>query len=145
MGMRKFMMYMLLLVAVTACELEKSDNGKLDGFWQLKTVDTLATAGGCDMRYSGITWAFQGKILELRSAVNVERDYMMRFDHHGDTLTVSSPFVIARDSGDIHIDNPALLKPFGIHSTEVHFHILSLSSSAMTLESELLRLSFRKY
>jgi len=140
-----FLLSAILLGVVTGCELERSDNGQLDGFWQLKTIDTLATAGTCDMRYSNLTWAFQGKILELRNATNILRDYLMRFNHDGDSLIVNSPYIIARNSGDVRVDNPLMLAPFGINRLEEHFHILHLSSSAMTLESDRLRLHFRKY
>ena len=30
-----------LLLLLTSCTIEFSDNGKLDGFWQLRAVDTL--------------------------------------------------------------------------------------------------------
>ena len=36
---------MLVLCFQSACTLETSDNGDLDGYWHLEQVDTLATGG----------------------------------------------------------------------------------------------------
>ena len=135
----------LFLIGLSACELERSDNGDLDGFWQLRDVDTLATGGTCDMRDSGITWSFQGNILELRSTKDIKKDFMMRFRVSGDTLTLTDPYHIARDSGDVKINDPRRLMPFGVHQLEMQYRILHLNSSTMNLESDELRMYFRKY
>ena len=37
----------LLLMSLTSCEIETSENGDLDGYWHLEQVDTLATGGVC--------------------------------------------------------------------------------------------------
>lgn len=36
---------MLVLCFQSACTIEMSDNGDLDGYWHLEQVDTLATGG----------------------------------------------------------------------------------------------------
>ena len=39
----------LALGTLTACEIESHDNGKIDGFWHLEHIDTLATGGTLDV------------------------------------------------------------------------------------------------
>ena len=38
-----------MIAAMTSCTIESSDNGKLDGFWHMEQVDTLATGGTQDL------------------------------------------------------------------------------------------------
>ena len=63
----KKLLFLVPLAAILclSCELETSDNGDLDGFWQLKQVDTLQ-GGTKDMRGSGVFWAVQTDLLEAR-------------------------------------------------------------------------------
>ena len=42
------LMLMLCSALLNSCEVDSSDNGDLDGFWHLESVDTLATGGRCD-------------------------------------------------------------------------------------------------
>ena len=50
--MRKLLYLIITFMMIIACDIHRSDNGDLDGFWQLKSVDTLSTGGTCDMRDS---------------------------------------------------------------------------------------------
>ena len=56
--MKKITFLFAALLLLTSCEIEFSNNGKLDGFWQLIAVDTLATQHTSDLKTSGRTWAF---------------------------------------------------------------------------------------
>ena len=51
---------------IIACDIHRSDNGDLDGFWQLKSVDTLSTGGTCHMRDSMRFWTFQATLFTVR-------------------------------------------------------------------------------
>ena len=65
--MRKLLYLLLLsLFLSTSCTLETSDNGDLDGFWQLSLIDTLSSQNSVDMRDSGYFWAVQHNLLILR-------------------------------------------------------------------------------
>ena len=51
--MRKLLYIFIVLMMFAACDIHTSDNGDLDGYWQLRSVDTLST--GCSIpqiRYS---------------------------------------------------------------------------------------------
>lgn len=130
---------------MAACTLETSNNGDLDGFWQLKAVDTLATGGTADMRESGLTWSFQGRILELRDTKTVYTDILLSFQHADGHLLLSSPYIIDRESGDTPLYDAKLLRPYGIHHITEDFQVVELKSSSMVLQSDQLRLYFRKY
>ena len=76
--MKRFFIYIIGIgLLLTACDMESSDNGHLDGFWQMTSkTDQYAKRGAVDMRDSGITWAFQGKLLELRDVKKVHQDIL---------------------------------------------------------------------
>ena len=54
----------IAIVCVTtlaSCTLEASDNGKLDGFWHLVSIDTLANERVGDLSESRVFWGIEGK------------------------------------------------------------------------------------
>lgn len=129
----------------TACELEGSDNGDLDGYWQWKTVDTLATGGSQDMRSSSIFWAVEGDLLEIVDNTRTNDDVFFRFSLSGDSLVLTDPIIDERDSSDIEVTDYDILLPYGITEIPAVFSVDHLSSSTMILLSPVYRLSFRKY
>ena len=146
--MKKLFLYIIGAgLLTTACDMESSKNGDLDGLWQLSQVDTLATGSSTDMRASQITWAVQGVILETRLATSydVQNDIIFRFSHTADSLVLYSPYFSDRHNGDVRVEDVNQLRPFGVSRLEEHFKVQELSSSTMTLQSQELRLWFRKY
>ena len=154
--MKKYVFYLLLgclSLSMTSCDLETSDNGELDGLWQLASVDTLATDGHTDLRERNVCWAVQGKLLELKRA---DIWYICKFSNENGFLTLGTLHFVERDAGDPEVvdDNSdelddkyklEALRPYGINALEESFRIEKLNSSTMVLESTLLRLNFRKY
>ena len=55
---RYILLSMVALFSLSACEIETHDNDKLDGFWHLERVDTIATGGVCDMSTSYSIYRF---------------------------------------------------------------------------------------
>lgn len=146
--MKKFYLYIIGIgLMLTACDMERSDNGDLDGFWQMTSkTDKYAKCGAVDMRDSGITWSFQEKLLELRDVKKVHQDIIGDFVHQGGTLSVSRFYLVDRDKGDVRIDDPiSYLVPYGIASVQDQFKVLELNSNEMILESDRFLLKFRKY
>lgn len=143
--MRK-LLYLLLssLFLSTSCTLETSDNGDLDGFWQLSLIDTLSSQKSVDMRDSGYFWAVQHNLLILRET-NQRNEYICNFKHMGDLLIINNPYYYWRDSSDIKLKDSERIRKFGVNNLEEKFKIVNLNSSKMVLESQLLRLYFRKY
>lgn len=133
------------VLSLSGCEIETSDNGRLDGFWLLTTVDTIG-GGSADVAARAMTWAFQGRIMELRQADGKSGlDIICQFDHQGDTLLVSHPFIIDRNNEDIRVDDAALLAPFGLTALSESFFVSHLGSESMVLRSTVLQLRFRRY
>ena len=57
--MKRILIYIIIgMGLLTACKSESSNNGDLDGFWQMTGRP-------------GLTWSFQGKILEFRDVNSV--------------------------------------------------------------------------
>lgn len=139
------MAILLQIIVATACTIERSDNGALDGYWQLSDVDTLATNGHADMRQSGIFWAVQARLLEVRCTSRQFHSVFFRFEHNGNSLFLSHPIVNAREAGDSLLTDPTLLRPYGLTQLNDTLHIGQLSVGQMVLESRQLRMHFRKY
>ena len=133
-----------LVFCLSACELETSHNGKLDGWWLLTAVDTLQTGGHANVEAQQCTWAFQGRLLELRDVPGQRGDYLLSFAQHDNDLLLSHPYFSARDSGDIAVQPPQPLHPYGIQALSEQFSIITIDRRRMVLTSASLRLYFRK-
>ncbi len=150
---KTFHLFLQTLVAVTinftcmSCTLETSDNGKLDGYWHLEQVDTLATSGVCNLSDHLVFWAVQAKMLALinRDDFNNISGYILRFSHESGRLRLFAPYLNDRLNGDVRIDSPEVLAPFGVNALEEDFLVEKLSGSVMCLNNGQLRLHFRKF
>ena len=132
------------ILCLSACELETSHNGKLDGWWLLTAVDTLQTGGHANVEAQQCTWAFQGRLLELRDVPGQLGDYLLSFAQYGDDLLLSHPYLSARNSGDIAVQTPQPLHPYGIQTLSEQFSITTIDRRSMVLTSASLRLYFRR-
>lgn len=130
----------------TACsDFHTSDNGLLDGFWQLSQVDTLATNRSGDVRDRKMFWAVQGDLLEVRDLATYHVSVFFRFEHRDGMLTLSHPVVDNRLVSDSLVQDVNTISFYGIDHMEEMFKVLQLDKKAMTLESERLRMHFRRY
>ena len=130
----KRLLYIIIGVTLllTSCDKEDSANGHLDGFWQMSSSP-------------GITWAFQGHILELRDVKKVHQDIVMSFTREGDKLKLSDPYRVDRDSDDVALKDADMIIPYGIRNTSTDFRISELTSSRMVLDNNTTHLEFRKF
>ena len=81
-----------MIAAMTSCTIESSDNGKLDGFWHMEQVDTLATGGTQDLSDSLMFWCIDTKLIGVRgSGRSHNLGYYLRFTQTSDSVTVHSP------------------------------------------------------
>ena len=142
--MKKITFLFAALLLLTSCEIEFSNNGKLDGFWQMIAVDTLATQHTSDLKTSGRTWAFQGRLLEMRDTKGGYSDLYFSFEHRGDSLFLDSPYLSDRDVDDIKITDINIVRPYGVNGLKEGFEIESLSNNKLILRSKTLRLMLRK-
>lgn len=145
--MRRTIIYIIGIVLLMAsCDLEHSDNGDLDGFWQLYQLDTLSTGGVTDMRDSMTSWSFQMRLMEIRGSYeNAKEGVLFRFEHKADSLILSNPYYSDRMVGDVEITDAAELRPLGIYHLREPFYIEALNDDRMHLRTDRLRFHFRKY
>ena len=128
---------------LSSCTIETSSNGDFDGYWHLTAVDTLSTGTRTDLTGKSIFWAVNGPLIQTY-ANDRKTSLVMHFNMESDTLHLFDLHVNDREQGDIPIEDPAILAPYGINSLNEKYYVSSLSSSRMTLETAFLRLSFRQ-
>jgi len=143
--MKKLLYIMLVCFAIAACDFEPSNNGDLDGNWQLHKLDTLATGGRTDMRQSGIYWCVQGRLLEIRGLNVLGPNVLFRFKKEPATLTIYNPVCDNRDVSDSLVTSIETLKPYGVLHLEEVFQIETFNSDDMVLVNDLYRFHLRKY
>ena len=148
-SLTRFFLIISVISLMTACHMESSDNGHLDGFWHLVRVDTLSTdtlsiVGTSDLSQDYFFWAFQFQLLSVRNTQKSPEEYFLRFQRQGDELVLSDPFQYVLQGKDAPVENIDLLRPFGINDQEERFRIVHLSSRRMTLKNNFLVLTMQK-
>lgn len=133
------------LLTAVSCTMEQSDNGHLDGFWQLTSVDTLKTGIHTDMREQRIFWSVEFHLLQVHDVAGKFVPVIFRFETAHSQLILRDPYIDNRETGDPAVDDAVLLIPYGITAPADTFDILRLTSSHLTLQNKALRLAFRKY
>ena len=148
------------LIFCSCSNFETSGNGDFDGYWQLESMDTLATGGTTDMHDSLVFWAVQHKLIELCSRqvepktfsykyfsvfYHFERsDNTLRFIADSLSQPKDMPVIDLRSSYDPYATFEQV-KVYGFSRFDETFRILQLDGDNMTLESPLFRMRFRKY
>ena len=148
-SLTRFFLIISVISLMTACHMESSENGHLDGFWHLVRVDTLSTdtlsiVGTSDLSQDYFFWAFQFQLLSVRNTQKSPEEYFLRFQRQGDELVLSDPFQYVLQGKDAPVENIDLLRPFGINDQEERFRIVQLSSRRMTLKNNFLVLTMQK-
>lgn len=142
--MTKKIFYILTtLLLMTSCEFEMSDNGTLDGLWQMTEMQETGKEA-VDMRETGTIWGFQFRLLELRNK-SKQNGILCRFEHKGNHLRIYEPYNQEHDVQDTPITDPIVLNPFGLYTLDEDFNIETLTNNEMILVSNRTRLKFRKY
>lgn len=148
-SLTRFFLIISVISLMTACHMESSENGHLDGFWHLVrvdtlSIDTLSIVGTSDLSQDYFFWAFQFQLLSVRNTQKSPEEYFLRFQRQGDELVLSHPFQYVLQGKDAPVENIDLLRPFGINDQEERFRIVHLSSRRMTLRNKFLVLTMQK-
>lgn len=144
--MKQMSMVLAVMACVltwSGCDMEASDNGELDGFWHLVSVDTLSNHQNVDYSENKIFWSVQGTLLQL-STPN-DNPIIYRLNRQNYVLHLHSPLLFDRDKGDTPVADLILLRPYGVNALNEEFEIAYLKNRRMVLMSPVLRLTFRKY
>ena len=151
-GLLKTIIATLAIVSLASCEIETSDNGDFDGFWHLERVDTLATGGTCDLSKKRVFWGVQYKLISVYDTDKEDTfGYYLRFTQTRDKIVTKSPYKNnwhqdnGEDGGDIPVDDPTQLAPYGINNLEEEFVKEKLNGGQMILRSKTLRLKFKRF
>ncbi len=136
-----------LLTFFTACTIESSDNGDLDGYWHLESIDTIPTGGRCDLGSRQLFWGVQHKLMQLEGG---DVSFFYRFSQSKDSLILLTPYYNrghedVENGGDIPVTEPSGLKQYGIQHLSERYFKEKLSGSRMVLRTDSFRLSFRRY
>lgn len=134
----------LALGTLTACEIESHDNGKIDGFWHLERIDTLATGGTLDVSNEKLFWSVQVRLLEVSNRATGSK-YIFSFRQADGSLYLYDPLVSDRREGDPVVEDVKVLAPYGINSLEETFAVEAIDGKKMILRSETLRLNLKKF
>lgn len=135
-----------ILFALASCGdlLEHSQNGELDGYWKLTTIDTLATGGQKSVSEQSLFMAVQGKIMMLNDRNNGD-EYVFQFNHADGHLKIFDARQSNRGKGDPLLTDPEGLRPFGFNNLEEDFTVEKLTGGKLVLNDGTLRLHFVKF
>lgn len=133
----------------SSCELESSDNGKLDGFWHLESIDSLENGKTVDMSKLHVFWGIEYKLIAATQYDNNTERMFFRFEQTSDSLKITQAFINhghQDNGGDIPLTEVTNdLRYYGINNLPEGFAKEALSGSKMILRSKTLRLKFKKF
>jgi hypothetical protein len=143
---KTLLLLITVLFAFASCGdlLEHSENGKLDGYWKLTTIDTLATGGQKSLQSQSLFMAVQGTIMMLNNIDN-GAGFIFQFNHADGHLKIFDARVNDRGNGDPLLTSPDALKPFGFSGLEEDFTVEKLTGGKLVLNDGTLRLHFVKF
>lgn len=137
------------MFAFSSCELESSDNGKLDGFWHLESIDSLENGKTVDMSELHVFWGIEYKLIAATQYDNNTERMFFRFEQTSDSLKITQAFINhghQDNGGDIPLTEVTNdLRYYGINNLPEGFAKEALSGSKMILRSKTLRLKFKKF
>jgi hypothetical protein len=134
-----------LCVLLNACEIHEYDNGDLQGFWHLESIDTLHSGGKNDLSQKRLYWTFESKLLELQDKDHHATDLFFLQEHDGDSLYLSKPFTTDNLHDDSYVTDSTVFLPYGITTSQEHFSIVSCHDDRLILRSSSLQLNLRKW
>lgn len=134
-----------LCVLLNACEIHEYDNGDLQGFWHLESIDTLHSGGKNDLSQKRLYWTFESKLLELQDKDHLATGLFFLQEHDGDSLYLSKPFTTDNLHDDSYVTDSTVFLPYGITTSQEHFSIVSCHDDRLILRSSSLQLNLRKW
>ncbi len=150
--MRSFSLIAIFLLLLTGCSIETSNNGKLDGRWQLMELSYLDGSNKkVETKEQLIFWDIQYKLISIHCMTgklheSLTEESLCRFTFTGDSLKLFDFYRHYREA-DQKIDDPltTYFQKTGINGIKANFAVLHLDSKTMLLQSDYAKLSFRKF
>ncbi len=146
-ALRRCLGTLCALALLASCTIESSNNGDLDGYWHLESIDTIRTGGKCDLSHQQLFWGVQHKLLLLNGG---STSFFYRFKQTGDSLILLTPYINGghedvEGGGDTPLTEPSELRQYGIQHLEEHFLKEKLGGSYMVLRTDSFRLNLRRF
>ncbi len=135
--MKNIIYALFVLIALMACH--HSDNGDLDGMWQLTGRVELPSGEQTADKRSRIYWHVQMNLMKLEDK-NLDTFYLAHFRHTADSLLIEDVHQSPFDS----IVPLTKLAHYGVEP-DGKFRIETLDAERMVLRNEKRILTFRKY
>lgn len=150
--MRNFSLITIFILLLTGCSIETSDNGVLDGRWQLMEINYFDGSNRkVETKEQLIFWDIQYKLISIHSMSgklhdSLTEESLCRFNYTKDSLKLSDFYRHFREA-DQKIDDPltTYFQKTGINGINANFAVLHLDSKSMLLQSDYAKLSFRKF
>lgn len=120
----------ILTAGLSSCR-KMSHNGKLDGFWQVQTVENTAT-GEVSSPYPKHYYCLNLHVVNLKvTDITATISGNMQYDKDASTVYMdfrSFPYVTEEE-------NESALEEFGVYEKQVTFEIVKLDGKEMVLKS----------
>lgn len=125
------------MLGISSCD-KAPINGKLDGRWQLMTIEyTNGKIEECNRIY----YSIQLHLVEISAKGGNGGTHIGRFSYKGDEVTMSE----FRHRGDEEkLTTLNELKPFGLNQAINHLKVEKATGKKLILKSDYARLTFRK-
>lgn len=144
-----------LLLSLMSCEIETSENGKLDGFWHLERIDSLNNNKIEDYSNKLIFWGIQMHLIETKDIDNNNINHLyLRFKQTTDSLYINKIYenhwhednYDDETAGDVPVSLPNNdTRHYGINAIPETFLKEELNGRRMVLRSKTLRMTFRRF
>lgn len=159
----KFFLFVITVCALFASCDKMTNNGNLDGMWQLISVSYNKTGGEdsiVNVKNERVYMNFQQKLGQITPGTfrtdSMGRYLLMRFEKKSGMLKLHDFYVFYETAGPLGTERHSeekllsdsattLLQPFGIDGLFANFNILKLTGSSMILQSDYARLVMRKF
>lgn len=142
----KFLKYIVPAIIFTValfCGIscnKASHNGKLDGQWQVMSVEDIASGNVTTPQEPGYfciyLHIFQLSIISPEGSSRISAN--MTYDKNGSTLYCDFPYVADKDV-------ESLLGPYGIQSNPITFDITKLDGKSLVLRSDKTLITCRRF
>lgn len=136
--MKQILLVIFLLLGISSCS-KAPINGKLDGRWQLMTIEQ--EDGNIKECYR-IYYSIQLHLIEISDKSGKGGTYIGRFFYKDDEVVISE---FRHRGNEEELATPAELLPFGINLPLTHFKVEKATGDKLVLKSEYARLTFRKF
>ncbi len=135
--MKHLISTLIVLISLAACH--HSDNGDLDGMWQLTSRVELPSGEQTADKHSRIYWYVQMDLMKLEDK-NLDTFHLAHFRHTADSLKIEKVYQSPFDS----IVPIKKLAHYGVEP-DGKFRIETLDADRLVLRNEKRILTFRKY